>query len=301
MNFFFKLINSTKKFLDVYLEAGYDPTSPNLRDKIIQLKNLRHKPDNELQGYMNKTMKILSQLNCGINILEGDQNKKCIYKNIRFHSTDIRDIESYHLGFHIGFMSNFLLYCLLSNNNESEICQNYFDTLYKVNLLHDYFTDQEKINLAIKEFFKVSKIEKQIVNIKYPDVKYFLLNKYKGILSKSHLINFDYIYNEIILSDEVEYEKIFEVVYYMCEFMDIFLMARMFRSFKNIEGVYSEDPKNIIIYVGNYHAQQYYQWLKKLGFTTLYQNEKAYDVKYFVKYVEIANCIKVNFIPGFLD
>ncbi len=47
--------------------------------------------------------------------------------------------------------------------------------------------------------------------------------------------------------------------------MDGYLLARIFKKFKNVKNQ-PEEPHNIIIYVGDAHAEHYRDFLKKLGF-----------------------------------
>lgn len=59
-------------------------------------------------------------------------------------------------------------------------------------------------------------------------------------------------------------------------FMDTYLVSRMFRTFKKIPYKYSNEPQNIIIYVGDIHAQNYIKILLDLEFKMIF-NESNED------------------------
>ncbi|CAH6418826.1 Hypothetical protein POVN_LOCUS549 [uncultured virus] len=54
-------------------------------------------------------------------------------------------------------------------------------------------------------------------------------------------------------------------------YVDYYALARMFRSFRQVEEVPSSDPTHIITYAGDAHAEHYRGFLRLLGFETTYQ------------------------------
>ncbi|CAH6418961.1 Hypothetical protein POVN_LOCUS687 [uncultured virus] len=53
-------------------------------------------------------------------------------------------------------------------------------------------------------------------------------------------------------------------------YMDEYLLARVFRTFRQVEGRISTPPKHIILFTGNSHSNNYRRFLTSLGFTTIY-------------------------------
>jgi hypothetical protein len=56
------------------------------------------------------------------------------------------------------------------------------------------------------------------------------------------------------------------VAKYQSLVMDYYLIHRLFREFRIIEGKYSEKPKHIIIYAGDAHSTRYSEFLTYIGF-----------------------------------
>ena len=131
---------------------------------------------------------------------------------------------------------------------------------------------------------KKGKISKQIDSIKVDAVKekleshiteWIMDDKYNyGVMTKANI--------EFILTDnEKTYEKAKEIFRFIATYygilMDAYTLGRMFRSFKQIDGKYSGDPQNIIVYAGGFHNGRYEKFLKdKLGFKTIYDTGDPY-------------------------
>jgi hypothetical protein len=74
--------------------------------------------------------------------------------------------------------------------------------------------------------------------------------------------------------------------------MDMYLFTRMFRKFKKNSKLYSEPPTNIVVVVGNWHANNYRQLLDKLGFTNKESKSETKDVDF--------QCVNIsNFVQPF--
>jgi hypothetical protein len=61
--------------------------------------------------------------------------------------------------------------------------------------------------------------------------------------------------------------------------MDMYLFSRMFRKFKKTKTM-SEPPTNIVVVVGNWHANNYRRLLDKLGFTHKESKSETKDVDF---------------------
>jgi hypothetical protein len=76
--------------------------------------------------------------------------------------------------------------------------------------------------------------------------------------------------------------------------MDMYLFSRMFRKFKKNKKTVSETPTNIVVYVGNWHANNYRRLLDKLGFTHKESKSKTKDVDF--------QCVNIsNFVQPFFS
>jgi hypothetical protein len=238
------------------------------------------------------TLYKLSKLNCGNNIYDEKEKfiQGCPYKNSRIHSVDIRSVYSNNFfAKYIGNLTQYLIYCIRDYSEEfCKIIIKKFITPYKgrgqfLKLFDQYFIDV--------------KIKKQIDNIKYPEVQTFIRKKLKNLRYNIKFLSPEYVEQVLEISNQNEKnEKINRIIHDICKFMDIYLFSRMFRSFTQIKGVYSEDPKNIIIYAGSFHTQQYSKWLKK---------HLKFEVKYSAHTLdtntEEQNCIEIKgFMPEFL-
>ena len=143
--------------------------------------------------------------------------------------------------------------------------------------------NEDIIKNQVHSLFNDSKLSKQLNNIpqKYKSIKdYFngLINDFLSVSSK--YLNTEHILNLIatfIKSDQSieQFKKNNEqtlkiVQLFYNRLMDIYCISRIFRTFKHNPKGLNGEPKNIIIYVGDYHAQYYRKILDALGFETLF-------------------------------
>jgi len=286
--FFFNLINTTKKFLDIYLESKISPEKKS-PDKFDIIKEKKY----STRGYMSIAKQKLSAMNCGVNIYEENKNfQKCIYKNVRIHSVDIRSITSNHIfSRYIGTLNRYLIYCVSNKPDASkkEACEKYHKFLNDEE--QNDFSNDNLIEKHFLDFYRVAKLEKQILSINNPEILIFIMSKFKNLLDNVSIINNKNVkraVNDKINRDEKN--KIIKITNYILTIMDIYCFSRIFRSFNKIEGVYSEDPKNIIIYAGAAHINQYAKWLTELEFELVYSGK-----------ISDFNCLEIkNFKPVFL-
>lgn len=201
---------------------------------------------------------------------------KCLYKNIRFHYIDIR--------FNQNIFLNKLRESIFSDNFVSKL-----NEIFKTPESIEYKNLKNKkdfLEYGLKEYSK-SKLLKQYENIPYPEVKIKLLEFLNKYLDKVDLNDITYTnIMKIILNKnltEKDHEKLkLNFIIYLTGFMDMYTLSRIFRKFKQQENIYSEEPKNIIIFSGNAHANNYRSILNDLGFTNnIYRDNKD-------------NCIKIS-------
>lgn len=264
--------------------------SLDISDFIIsQLTNITDKPiDFFLETpYLTKDIKILKTSSYNIDkIREYFQNCfqvskiNCKYLNIRFHYTDIRQI--------VGQKDISLLisiHDLIRRLTKSNTCINNLENELKNYNLLEYKslkTKKDFMEYGLKTYH--NKLTKNQENIKDEQVKKVLLNNLDKCLDKVNIVylrwnnlkriteNYPKYYN---ILDRTIYDNI--VRFNVC-FMDMYLLSRMFRNFNKKVEEYSGEPKNIIIYVGDIHADNYRDILKDLGFETMFysKNEKNY-------------------------
>jgi hypothetical protein len=213
---------------------------------------------------------------------------KCKYKNVRFHHTDIRQSITENQIF-LNKLLNFLI-------------TNKFNSIFKLlesDEAKEYKSLKTKENFleyGLKVYSKF-KLLKQQRNIPYEEVKLKILEQLSKCLNK---VDFKIITHEnifAVITDLIIYKndepklldnlnkigKIRDSVLFYTEcYMDVYLVARMFRKFKTKENEYSEEPKNILIFAGEYHAIAYRKLLAELRFKLLLYRRSDND------------CIKIN-------
>lgn len=219
----------------------------------------------------------------------------CKYKNSRFHYTDLRwmNIESF---------TN-LQYLITKIESIAKDIEDFWDsnlsgkeaklTLDKISKKLEKFMNVS-VNFNIYDILRNTKIKKQIEAIQNPKIKDKLNQKLEWIIDNEELVNkgLETLYKlqylttvkgkKVFLKEEDSFNDLYDkldsihslLLNYQVEFMDIFLLSRVFRSFKRIKNKYSEDPKYIIIYAGDDHANSYRTFLSDIGFKTV---NKSFD------------------------
>lgn len=227
------------------------------------------------------------------------------YPNLRYHYTDIRKNTSDHL--------LYLIHVLLRPLTEGRLYGG--ETLDNIIKLYEdnqkYFKDVTTLITEVDKRYKNFKLEKQLEHIKNNDVKTKLIqyiehninmqankdNSYNIALSLEKMIDILKMVKKQATSDNVEslllktdiikhadnlyMGMLKSLVYYM----DMYLLARLFREFKSKRGFNSHEPKYVIIYAGNSHAEHYREFLKILDFDMLK------EIKVSNKY---DNCIDIR-------
>lgn len=201
------------------------------------------------------------------------QQKDCQYKNARIHYTDVRfnaefnDIQRYKKN--LNELLKELEDITPTQNDDSPKGVRLKYLIEKLRQTVDPILRLEENE--DKKAFQV-KIKKQIHNIRDSRVQdeiSILIPWQKAIHSIVTIVK----NTQTILDNVVEYtngvsdlyeilsEASLGIIYAHSKLMDIYLMARVFRTFRN-----GSDPKSIIIYVGNNHAETYRQILTAFGF-----------------------------------
>jgi hypothetical protein len=217
-----------------------------------------------------------------------DLIKKCKNSNVRFHNTDVRKGKSKNLPFFMKLEINIvdtLFYAFRYHDLKI-----YKMALKEINELlsdsdrNEYIKNSKSYDLFIPYLLNVYnkfKILRQLEKIPYKHVKNILTNYLYSKISK---IDLKYFQLDKIISiiskfpkDHIPFELFDDLVYLLkyvrenlieltANFMDFYLMSRLFRRFKQINFQNSKEPENIIIYVGDIHADNYRAILKKLDF-----------------------------------
>jgi hypothetical protein len=129
--------------------------------------------------------------------------------------------------------------------------------------LGEYVQDKNKLIQDWKKFLDRQGVQKQIDKIPYPEIR-------KHLSDRLHDLNVLYNYFGMVKKLETElaspYTQTFKDIYplllntfddYMIHITDIYLIARMMKN---------PDTRYIVIYVGDWHADVYRQWLTQYGF-----------------------------------
>jgi hypothetical protein len=120
---------------------------------------------------------------------------------------------------------------------------------------------------------KTNKIQKQIDNIKDEKVRKLLLR-----IEKERIENPDIDFNEISWDKIKEWleESFFPftlyhtLIKYVSIIVDVYTLARVFREFREVQGLYSKPCDNVMIYAGAYHTRTYQNFLELLEFSHVF-------------------------------
>lgn len=265
-------IENIPKFMDLFIETTY-------LDKGGKYYN---KNDNNITTLINFETEYH-------NCLYSNNLKNCQIPNVRIHNTDIRRsyqikrpfipyildivyrIEKAVRDKNIEMYKNQLkLYKELIENKENEHNVNNYklksssNNIDQLILLFQSFypylkilKQQQTLSQNVKDVLNnYMKEEFASINLKYLDFTF--IDKIISKLPKDILPIFG---QNTMLSEITSSNLKFESV-----FMDIYLMARVFRKFEQKNYQNSNQPENIIIYVGDVHAKNYRKILNRLKF-----------------------------------
>lgn len=199
--------------------------------------------------------------------------KACDHANLRAHYVDLRNVPD---------DKYFMVSKVIVGIYYKVPITRYTDVIQKV--INDEQTKKifKNIDSVIKHIDSLidkTKVNKQIQNIKYPEVKK-ALEKYRKTwkapdrLSNPELISWPNI--EKILKGKATRKLINDLYYTLATLpatlMDLYTIGRMFRDFQDTPGKYSLPAKNIIVFAGSFHTHRYRDFLtKELGFKLSFQ------------------------------
>ena len=256
-DFIINQIETSSCFLDIFLEIPY------LFDKCDSKLELEGTYMGELQNNLR---------NCF------EYTKDCKYHNIRAHYIDLRSPKLSR--------EFFLLQRAVINSFYKISCpKSMTNMLLKSENLQNIFSSKDNIINFMYKLVKSKKIQKQIDNIKDEKVRKLLLRMEK-----------ERIENPDIDFDNISWDKIKEwleesfypftlyhtLIKYVSIVVDIYTLARVFRDFREVPGLYSKPCNNVMIYAGAYHTRTYMNFLELLEFSHVFsvkaQSQPAYCV-----------------------
>jgi hypothetical protein len=199
---------------------------------------------------------------------------KCPYrKNIRFHYADFREtriepIASY--GVLDGQLTTLKGLLMSDTTNAKSLAKKMLLVIDK----HKLFAGDTK-----RSVLETPKLKKQLDSIPDPEVREKILSQFDmdelekewngvipslRILATKHLLTKE---NRAKIFDVLLSNKVLQKTSYL---MDIYLLGRMFRSFRQVPGKYSGDPSTIFVYAGVNHVGRYVNFLTRhLGFEVM--------------------------------
>ena len=199
--------------------------------------------------------------------------KHCQYSNLRAHYVDLRNVpDDKYLYVQKIIIGLFYKTPISTYHNKIQI-------ILKDEQTKKIFKNVDTVIKHIDSLIDKTKVNKQIQNIKYPEVKK-AIEKYRQIWkipdrwANPEAISWPNI--EKILKGKAS-RKLIEDMYFILAtlpgtLMDLYTLARMFRNFQDKTGKYSLPAKNIIVFAGNFHTHRYKDFLiKELGFKLSFQ------------------------------
>lgn len=214
----------------------------------------------------------------------GCSQGKCDIEGVRMHYTDVRNVEKYELFLFI--FSNHSDLSRYANdvdtNNLSRDLFKKFDIEYRDvdgNINFDKFYTETKLNkqLSLSIFGDELRVILKNMNREFESATNIIQDLlFKGMDSRYYVQNFmpgDNARIQHNIGDMIRsyhYKPIFE---YFSQLLDVYSVARMTRSFRDIQGRYSEPPRNIIFYGGANHTKNIVSILSGLGYTRIFKHE----------------------------
>ena len=203
----------------------------------------------------------IDESNIMLSILEQDFTdclqlvKKCPYKNLRVHYTDVRNVINFHKSKIFTIYQEVLYY-----STHKRLFLKFDDLMFK-NPVDSY----DDLQSQIIKLLQHEKILKQTTRNKFDiDFNKFVIMKFA--MYKLEYLKFIETHNTKFTNTDVLIKRLAEptelflkfllelLSHYMnlfSIFMDIYVLARILKSYP----LESDDPKNIIIYTGNGHSK----------------------------------------------
>jgi len=262
-------INNSSKFIDIFMELKYRKQEYEKFSEIPGVKT------GKVWGetYVNKFLQLIPP-SCY------DLNKdKCYLDTARIHYTDIRFVHTTSLDRdYIKYMNN-IIAVKISKKNMDHVKYNsivkFIKEYFKNNI--DVVANKDNIQIFLSNKYNI--ILKQINNIPNNDIKNYCMY----LLSSNPIPIDDVIIKKTYLSSIIKETNdnfidamgkiAFSLLNYTSHLTDVYLFARLFRTFTNIKHKYSEPSFNSFIYMGDNHIQNYKYWLLDLGFSLEFEKE----------------------------
>ena len=256
--YFFKLLNSVPDdiLVDVFTELPFDP----MRDDA---EKFRRYPNRE-GGFM----KDVVSHECFNKSSHADENVCTKYRHhVRFHWSDVRHT------------TDNMAAILRSLYNIEQRSATYTGKIKDI-LTESFRMTRTDLDKSLERFIEKSRIKRQINSIEHPDARQYFENLIIQLKSK---IDFGYLRENNIIErstrDDATRAAIDELVLTNIRLMDIYVLSRAFRTFNHEKQTSTKfgnlSPTNIIIYVGDMHANHYRDMLVDgLGFQTLFSAQK---------------------------
>jgi hypothetical protein len=257
-----RVIKANKdKVLDIFLEMEYIGSRSGKRQR-------RHHTFEEPRDFITGLMVTYEQC---LRI----SKRACEHPNIRAHYVDIR----FHRTLESIIMEWFVMgqgqpEATRSSRDHSRAVHEWWlhGLQHSPVLVNSFPLQQPLINRILEE----TKIKKQLAAVKDAKLRQYLLN---WGLNELHRLNRAFGSDITTLRTAPQKTRaFFAILEIVSTFMDMYALARIFRSFRQVPGKYSDDPTHVIIYAGDAHSQNYRRVLKKLGFKLVQEtrSEKRY-------------------------
>lgn len=239
------IINNSDKVIDFFLEIDFpnDLRDENYNIFPAKLKNIPIGTIKDDRWYLPSPDYLTDLYHKFYNCFQSDK-RFCEYANLRAHYTDIRSF---------GYLKIIMDY--IQQVRKFHI--SYLKYSYRIDLQQNMRTivnDGRKIiaslPFTINDVYKSPKIEKQLDHI-INDDRFNRIHAYFDHIIWNHLLvaeNAFRSYNELSTFEEITH-GINALHSYATRLVDVYIIGRIFRHFDNYTA------KNIIIYVGDDHAQ----------------------------------------------
>ncbi len=257
-------VNNSSKFIDIFYEHAYSYMHESDPGGIAWGKNYL---EESMETFNPECYKIIKD--------------KCDLTTTRLHYTDMRhyfnnDEEQYIAASIMDFPNRIWLHKSYKTNSKEatedaailvlEVMDAYGDEIGSYDFLKSMFTG------GIRE----ERILKQIANIPNNDIKNYIGNYYltnsTTLINKMIAINLSNIktMKEIYIHFKplIRFGRILLDLYSL--YMDIYLLARIFRIYKDVPSKYSEGAYNSFVYTGLKHTNRYIEILTELGFYSVF-------------------------------
>jgi hypothetical protein len=276
------LINSGKSF-DLFTEAEYDSKEfeSYINDYVNVAKvrlgpigfdfNLPKTFKNKLDYYLGNKSDLIGLVSKYKQCFKRNKDK-CKYKNVRFHCTDVGHLETRYYGLAMYVIANYgtIEENYLSMVNDEPMNEN--KILYKI-LIDLLITEKDNFPIDINKLLGDTKISKQRENIQdavAADIVDEIL-KTGGCsvivsLQTSDIINIINEYNKENYKPLIQF--CMDWWYFQIALFDLYMMYRVYRTYRN-----EEAAKNIIIYAGDLHVQNYVRILKRLDAKIVFETD----------------------------